>query len=365
MSSGAFRWGVLSTGKICADFANAIRQLEGHQVSAVISRTRANAEKFAGAHCPKGAIALTGLDELETGMVDAVYVGSPNDSHFKDVKALLEKRQPVLCEKSLTTSMEETDALVQLAKDKSTFLMEGMWTRCFPATIKARELINQGAIGDIVKVQAEFGYDIENGCPASVRGNAKTGGMTMDIGIYLIEKALLAYPSSHYECINTSAVSINGITDGVDLSVSASVAFRAKSLDFQNFHERQHGGVASLAWTGLADTPETCSIIGTRGAIIFDTTAHIPPTFLLRQRVSRTEMRETRFDFPPPPDDKKHNWNYPSSICLQYEALAVERALRSNLTQAPEWTLDDSVVAHTILHRLKVYLDSSSNFIID
>lgn len=67
-------------------------------------------------------------------------------------------------------------------------MVEGMWTRCFPATVKARELIAAGKIGDIVAVNGDFGYTIANGAPAAVRGDPATGGMTLDIGIYMIEK---------------------------------------------------------------------------------------------------------------------------------------------------------------------------------
>ena len=44
---------------------------------------------------------------------------------------------------------------------------------------QARELIQEGHIGDIVAVNGDFGYTIANGAPAAVRGDPATGGMTL------------------------------------------------------------------------------------------------------------------------------------------------------------------------------------------
>lgn len=330
-----FRWAVISSGKIAQDFANAIRQLPGHEVSAVVSRTKENGEAFARRLCPS-ASCYTSIEELQQDSIDAAYVASPNQAHASQSMSLLNMKTPVLCEKPLAPTMAKVDEVISTARARETFLMEGMWTRCFPATTKARELLSNDAIGKIVGVQAEFGYDIANGCPASVRGDAESGGMTLDIGIYLVEKALLAFD----DCLQSCAVAKIEEEDGVDTNVAASLKF-------------QGGGVASLMWTGLADTPETATLIGTQGSLVFDKTAHTPPTLLLRQRKTRTDHIETRFDFPSPNDDQMHPWNYPGSICLQYEALAVERAVRAKKLEAEEWTLADSRKTHAILHEIK------------
>ena len=70
-----------------------------------------------------------------------------------------------------------------------------------------------------------------------------------------------------------------------------------------------------------------------------------------RQRISRTEAKIEHFDFPFPDDDGKHVWNYPGSIALQYEALAVERALKAGAIEAKEWTHADSILAHNVIER--------------
>lgn len=176
----AFRWAIISTGKIARDFASAVRQLPGHEVSAVTSRSRGSAFEFVAQHCP-GASSYTSIDEMlddSSLQVDATYVATPNVSHAPCAMRLLEAGKAVLCEKPLATTIQEVERLVAKAQQRNTFLMEGMWTRCFPATVKARELLKKGIIGPVVAVQAEFGYEIANGCPALVRGEPELGGMT-------------------------------------------------------------------------------------------------------------------------------------------------------------------------------------------
>ena len=88
----------------------------------------------------------------------------------------------MLCEKPLAPDAAAVQSLYKAARERQRLVVEGMWTRCFPATLKARELIAEGRIGDVVAVNGDFGYTIANGAPAAVRGDPRTGGMTLDIG---------------------------------------------------------------------------------------------------------------------------------------------------------------------------------------
>ena len=342
----AFRWAITSAGKIAADFAHAVRQLEGHEVVAVAARSEAAARDFCARHA-RGAKAYGGYDAMfrcPRHGADACYVATRPDSHKHLCDRLIERRMPALCEKPLATTVADVEALYAAAH--GSFLMEGVWTRCFPATVKARELLRSGAIGDVVGVQAEFGYDITHGCPDGVRGSQATGGMGRDIGVYLAEKALLAFDSSVYDLADARGVAVLGHGDGVDLTVAAAVRLVGKD-------GKRRGGVASLLWTGQCDTPEQCTVLGTSGSLRFTETHHTPRALEVTRRTSRTTSVTEVLDFPPPPDDGLHDWNYPGSIALQYEAASVVRAVRNGESEAPEWTHADSLAAHRIVARVR------------
>jgi dihydrodiol dehydrogenase / D-xylose 1-dehydrogenase (NADP) len=343
-----FRWAITSAGKIAADFAHAVRQLEGHEVVAVAARSEAAAREFCARHA-RGAAAYGGYEAMfrcDRHGADACYVATRPDSHRALCERLIARRVPTLCEKPLATSVDDVAALYAAAAAGRTFLMEGVWTRCFPATAKARELLRGGAIGDVVAVQAEFGYAIANGCPDGVRGSAATGGMGRDIGVYLAEKALLAFDSRDYDLADARGVAVLGRGDGVDLTVAASARMVGRD-------PTRRGGVASLLWTGQCDTPEVCAVLGTAGSLRFAATHHTPRALEVTTRTSRTASRTEVLDFPEPGDDGAHRWNYPGSISLQYEAASVARAVRAGAVEAPEWTHADSLAAHRIVERVR------------
>lgn len=175
------RWGILCAGKISSDFAKAIAITEGAEVAAVAARSSAKAESFARSHgIPKAFGSYTDL--LNDPSIDVVYVGSIADQHYSlAVQSLLAKK-PTLVEKPLTLTLNDTQQLLQLAKQENVFLMEGLWTRCFPAIIKVQELIAEGAIGRVSTIQADFGWSTEGCEPGDRIWQEGSGGMTLDIG---------------------------------------------------------------------------------------------------------------------------------------------------------------------------------------
>ena len=86
------------------------------------------------------------------GDVDIIYVATPHSHHFQNVMLALEAGKPVLCEKAFTVNAAQARKLVETARAKKLFLMEAVWTRYFPLSIKIRELVQSGAIGTVYRV---------------------------------------------------------------------------------------------------------------------------------------------------------------------------------------------------------------------
>ena len=84
--------------------------------------------------------------------VQIVYVATPHSHHFQNAMLALEAGKHVLCEKSLTINASQARKLVATAKEKKLFFMEAVWTRYFPLSIKVRELITSGTIGNVYRV---------------------------------------------------------------------------------------------------------------------------------------------------------------------------------------------------------------------
>lgn len=75
---------------------------------------------------------------------------------------MLEHGKHVLCEKPFTMNAKQTRKLVELAREKKVFLMEAVWSRCFPAYKELREQIDSGAIGKVLYVQVSFGFPLDD-----------------------------------------------------------------------------------------------------------------------------------------------------------------------------------------------------------
>lgn len=88
--------------------------------------------------------------------IDFVVVVTPNASHYEISKAFLEAGINVVCDKPLTTSVEQADALVALAKEKDLLFMV-TYTYMGHVTAKhAKEIIKAGEIGKVRTVVAEY-----------------------------------------------------------------------------------------------------------------------------------------------------------------------------------------------------------------
>jgi len=83
--------------------------------------------------------------------------------------------------------------MLKKAEEKGVFLMEGMWTRCFPATRKLCEWLEAGKIGNVKSVRADFGLKAVEGWQGWKASASHAGGALRDVGIYCLAWAFLAF----------------------------------------------------------------------------------------------------------------------------------------------------------------------------
>ena len=154
------RWGFLGCGSIANRLGTDVAKLSDHKIQAIASRDPEKAakyaEKFGVPTQHTGPDAYTKL--VNDPEIDIVYVATPHNFHHEQVLLALNAGKHVLCEKPFTVNLKEAEELVAKAREKGLFLMEGVWSRCFPVWVKVRELIAEGAIGKVRQVYSDFGY---------------------------------------------------------------------------------------------------------------------------------------------------------------------------------------------------------------
>ena len=91
--------------------------------------------------------------------IDAVAIVTPNDVHHPAAKAFLEAGIHVICDKPMTTSLEDALDLVQTVR--RTGLVFGLTHNYtgFPMVREAREMVAAGELGEIRVMQAEYAQD--------------------------------------------------------------------------------------------------------------------------------------------------------------------------------------------------------------
>ena len=251
------QWGILGTWTIAREFAQGLTFLQGARLLAVASRMESNANTFAKQF--KVPRAYTSYDDLVKDKdVDVVYVATPNHVHRDNCILCLEAGKAVLCEKPFTLNAKQAREVVELAQSRKIFCMEAMWMRFIPLMRELKRIIDDGAIGDIKLLTAEFG-ELVTFDPHSRFFNPDLGGGAMlDLGVYPIS---LAYQLMGKPAGITSQV-ITG-SSGVD---------EQSVIVFQYADGRQ----AVLFSSFLSNFSQECSIAGTRGRIRVHTPIYRP-----------------------------------------------------------------------------------------
>lgn len=92
----------------------------------------------------------------EDQRIDYLTIVTPNDTHYPVAKASLEAGIPVLCEKPLTITLEESLDLVRITKEKRLPFIVAYTYTGLPMVMLARELVRSGDIGTVRKVEAWY-----------------------------------------------------------------------------------------------------------------------------------------------------------------------------------------------------------------
>jgi len=181
------RFGIVSTANIGVESViPAIAAIE-HEVAAIASRdgtsASALADQFAVEEAYEGYESM--FDEAE---LDAVYIPLPNGLHAEWTRAAADAGLHVLCEKPLTGSAEETEAVFDYCEERGVTLMEGFMYRFHPLTERAIEVVEE-ELGDVRAVTSAFTFRMPDGAEDIRLNPDLDGGSVYDVGTYAIGAA--------------------------------------------------------------------------------------------------------------------------------------------------------------------------------
>ena len=174
------RIGIVGTGRMAPRFISEAKYVSGVQIITAYNPVKGeeNVEKFREQYASI---------EFETesydhflDMVDAVYIASPNETHYDYVKKALLSGKHVLSEKPIAFTRRETQLLYDLAEAKGLILFEAVKVAYCPGFQELINVARSGKIGEIKDIEADFTrLASEN---SRERTDAKYGGAFYEFG---------------------------------------------------------------------------------------------------------------------------------------------------------------------------------------
>ena len=306
---GMVRWGISSTGNIATQFADAFTHAEGGRLVAVGSRTQDKASQFAATHQIPHAHRSNAYLAADSD-VDVVYVASLQPAHVHDTVMFLEAGKHVLVEKPIALNVAEVDRMTAAAQANDRFLMEAMWMRFNPAHVEAVKRINDGAIGEVRRIHADFSFAMPFDPDNRLWNLEAGGGSLLDLGVYPLTFAwwILGEPAS----------------------ISAAGHIAESGVDAETTLLCRWSNGASATLTSGIDVFGTLDarVEGTGGFVEFPAPAHATDTVIVQSGPEREEIKES------PPS-------------LHYQVAEVHRCLAAGEQQSPQmtWATSRSMIA--------------------
>jgi predicted dehydrogenase len=302
------RWGILGPGAISRKFAKGLADLPDTELVAVGSRSLERAADFARDFGVRkqhpGYEALANDPE-----VDVVYIGTPHSFHKEHTLLCIAAGKAVLCEKPFAINFKEAEAMVAFARQQKLFLMEAMWTRFLPHVVKARELIAEGALGEVRMLQVDFGFRSEVNPKSRLFDPALGGGALLDVGIYPVSLAHMLF-GKPAEISSFANLGSTGIDE------EAAILFR-----------HSEGQLSLLSTAVRLSTPHEALIVGTKGRLVMQASWWGPTSLVLHRQGHEPET------LTPPCPINGYN----------YEALEVNACLREGRLESSIMPLTESL----------------------
>ncbi|MDO4459820.1 MAG: Gfo/Idh/MocA family oxidoreductase [Clostridia bacterium] len=215
-----------------------------------------------------GCKAYTSVDELlSDSEIEAVSICSPNFTHAEYSMKALEAGKHVLCEKPMALDPADSRKMMEKAEEKGKILMIGHNQRLNPTHKRAKEVLESGAIGDIISFQSNFKHSgpetwsITNNNTTWFFDKTKAQfGAMGDLGAHKID--IIRFLLGHeIEEVNSYIMTLDkrgpdGNLIGVDDNAMV-------------FFKMDNGvpGIMHVAWTNYGGEDNSTIIYGTKGVM--------------------------------------------------------------------------------------------------
>jgi predicted dehydrogenase len=258
------RWGILGVGDVCeVKSAPAMQKIPNSEVIAVMRRNGAKVKDYADRHGVD-----TWYDDADTLIddpnVNAIYIATPPNAHCDLTIKAAKAGKPIYVEKPMARTTEECQQMIDACKATDVPLYIAYYRRRLPNFEKLKELLNQGAIGDLRMVKIAMFKTIDPDIVANTAENTTVnwrtdpevagGGYFFDLAAHQLD--YLDYVLGPIKSVSGHAANQAGLYKAADI-ISSSFAF-------------ENGIVGSGTWCFTVDKvseKDEMVFIGSKGQI--------------------------------------------------------------------------------------------------
>lgn len=244
------KWGIIGAGTIAQRFAASLTKIEEAQLVAVANRTLPKARAFQQKH--HASMAFDSYQELlDLAELDMVYIALPHAYHAEWIKKAIVAGKGILCEKPAVLHAAEWLDIQKLLATHPVFLMEAMKSRFTPAYQKMAQLVKDGEIGTIQKIETCLRRDMPKE-GATYHYLPEQGGCLLDMGIYNI--ALLTDFVHGTPTVDSLTATF---ADGIETSIEATLTCDQIPLVLESGFDLFKPAVATIKGTqGTVTMPD-------------------------------------------------------------------------------------------------------------
>ena len=171
-------WGIIGLGRMGRQYVDCFKiKSDLFRLSGISSKTSSNIKELNFYNSYE--------DLIKVKEIDAIYISTLNNTHRDLVILANNYNKKILCEKPLGMNFSEVQELHSLLKKKEEIFLEAIAYRAHPIIPTVFEILNDKEIGQIKKIESNFGFKVRKIKKESRLFNKKVGGgAILDLGCY-------------------------------------------------------------------------------------------------------------------------------------------------------------------------------------
>ena len=204
-------------------FAHSIKETDNAKLIAISSLNKEKLKIFKNNfQINKDLVFNNYSDLIKCDEIDAVYIATLNDTHLNLIKLCAENKKNILCEKPMSLNIEEANIAANYIKKFDIMFYEAIAYTSHIQTKAFIDLMNENNIGQILSINATFGFKVKRVNPKSrIFNKSLGGGAILDIGCYPLSFLNLIFKNN--ENIEFESAKGTFASTGVDDSAEANL----------------------------------------------------------------------------------------------------------------------------------------------